>query len=172
MMIIVRSYCVNKKFWQIDRWMNQYTIINNISDLLLFTLFSLFGLAVFLVFSLIGSDCLKQKQIYVLPEDICQYTWISVTKTDLCIIWEHLSIYMNFSNQLRPATYIFVGSKPGHGYLTTYVMVFFIFYDKRWEAIVHFVDIGQIVYNPRNENLNLLVWIKFLNLVSIYMYIY
>ena len=44
---------------QTDRWMNQYTIINNVSDLLLFTLF---GLAVFLVFNLMGSDCLKKKE--------------------------------------------------------------------------------------------------------------
>jgi hypothetical protein len=72
--------------------MNQYTIINNISDLLLFTLF---GLAVFLVFNLMGSDCLKQKQTYVLSEDICQYILI------ISIFFRKTMIIRSISDELE-----------------------------------------------------------------------
>ena len=34
---------------------------------------------------------------------------------------------------------------PGPGFPTSYVMVFFVFNDLRWEEVVRFVDIGKIV---------------------------
>ena len=33
---------------------------------------------------------------------------------------------------------------PGPGFLTSYVVVFFVFSELRWEVIVHFADIGEI----------------------------
>lgn len=32
--------------------------------------------------------------------------------------------------------------KPGPGFPTSYVVIFFIFNELRWEVIVHFIDIG------------------------------
>jgi hypothetical protein len=44
-------------------------------------------------------------------------------------------------------------SKPGPGFSMSYVMVFFVFSEWRWEVIVRFVDIYGIVYH---HSLNIL----------------
>jgi hypothetical protein len=46
---------------------------------------------------------------------------------------------------LSPAHPLGGGSKLGPGYPTSYVVVFFVFSELRWEVIARFVDIGVIV---------------------------
>ena len=50
--------------------------------------------------------------------------------------------------------------KPGHGFLTPYVVVFLVFNDLRSEVVVRFVDIGRIV---DRHFLNFLSTVRLLN---------
>ena len=47
-------------------------------------------------------------------------------------------------NSLTPPQF-YTYLKPGSGFLTSYIMVFLVFIQWRWDVIIHFVDSGDIV---------------------------
>jgi len=56
---------------------------------------------------------------------------------------------------------LFACSKPRHRFLTTYVMVFFVFSELWWEVIIPFVDIVGIVDHHCLNFFHIMIWISY-----------